>query len=93
MTPRALTARRRAERPRGTGRLRAGDGDGPWFAGTVGYIDPCCLREGLPATASSDLYGLGVLLYEALPGKLPAAVGGAGRPGGRRGCRRSRRRS
>jgi len=29
------------------------------LAGKVGYIDPVCLAEGAPATASSDLYALG----------------------------------
>lgn len=46
----------------------------PELTGTTGYIDPACARERVAATASSDLYGLGVLLFECLTGKLPAAV-------------------
>jgi serine/threonine protein kinase len=42
--------------------------------GTVGYVDPACLAEGQPATAASDLYALGALLFEALAGRLPAAM-------------------
>lgn len=42
-------------------------------AGTVGYIDPDCIARGAPATASSDLYGLGVTLFQCLTGLLPSA--------------------
>jgi serine/threonine protein kinase len=42
--------------------------------GTLGYIDPYCLANGTPATAESDLYALGVLLFESLTGRLPAAA-------------------
>lgn len=42
--------------------------------GTLGYIDPHCLANGTPATAESDLYALGVLLFESLTGQLPAAA-------------------
>jgi serine/threonine protein kinase len=48
-------------------------------AGTVGYVDPECVRLGLPANAQSDLYSLGALLYECITGYLPAV---AGRPRG-----------
>ncbi|MFO0551136.1 MAG: protein kinase [Polyangiaceae bacterium] len=44
------------------------------FAGTLGYVDPECVRSGRPAGPRSDLYGLGATLYECLPGKLPAAA-------------------
>ncbi len=40
------------------------------IVGTPGYIAPECL-QGRDADASSDLYGLGVTLYEALTGHLP----------------------
>ena len=43
--------------------------------GTVGYIDPACLAGGERATAASDLYALGALLFECLAGRLPAAMG------------------
>jgi TPR repeat protein len=48
----------------GTGRFLQG--------GTVGYMDPVSVATGAPATAASDLYGLGVVLFEALTGHLPA---------------------
>jgi|HubBroStandDraft_1064217.scaffolds.fasta_scaffold36922_2 serine/threonine protein kinase len=38
--------------------------------GTPGYIPPESI-EGAPATARGDLYGLGVVFYEMLTGKLP----------------------
>lgn len=43
------------------------------ISGTVGYMDPFSVATGAPATPSSDLYGLGVLLFEALTGHLPAS--------------------
>lgn len=56
------------------------DGHGNELAGTMGYIDPDCLRGG-PAGPSSDLYALGAMLYECLGGRLPAAgEGGALQP-------------
>ena len=40
------------------------------FKGTLGYVAPEVLR-GEPATPLSDIYGLGVVLYEALTGRAP----------------------
>ena len=42
-------------------------------SGTPGYVDPVCVAESVRAVPSSDLYALGVLLFESLVGKLPAA--------------------
>ena len=53
-----------SERDEGTGAV----------AGTMGYIDPACFAQGDAATASSDLYALGAMLYECLTGRLPAAA-------------------
>jgi serine/threonine protein kinase len=50
--------------------------EGPETFGTHGYVDPACVGTGKPATAASDLYGLGALLHECLTGLLPAADGG-----------------
>jgi energy-coupling factor transporter ATP-binding protein EcfA2 len=48
-------------------------------AGTMGYIDPRLLGDGVRADAASDLYALGATLFECLSGRLPAAAGpGAG---------------
>jgi serine/threonine-protein kinase len=43
------------------------------LAGTPAYAAPERLRP-VPATPASDVYGLGVLLYQALTGRLPRAV-------------------
>ena len=57
--------------------VTAGTGDVPLgvVCGTVGYIDPACLAGGERATAASDLYALGALLFECLAGRVPAAMG------------------
>lgn len=46
----------------------------PRLAGTVGYLDPVCMAQFEPATAASDLYALGAMLFQCLTGKLPAAA-------------------
>jgi serine/threonine protein kinase len=47
-------------------------------AGTLGYVDPACL-QGSAATPASDLYALGVVLFECVTGEHPAATAaGAG---------------
>lgn len=43
-------------------------------SGTIGYIDPVCVAQGLPATAASDLYSLGATLFECITGKLPSVA-------------------
>jgi TPR repeat protein/serine/threonine protein kinase len=45
-----------------------------FVSGTVGYIDPVVVSTGVQASGSSDLYGLGSLLYECLSGKVPACA-------------------
>ena len=41
-------------------------------AGTMGYIDPECIAQALPASPASDLYALGATLFELVTGQLPA---------------------
>jgi serine/threonine-protein kinase len=49
-------------------------GDGTRTIGTPGYAAPERVRPG-PAAPGSDVYALGVLLYETLTGHLPRPVG------------------
>jgi serine/threonine protein kinase len=49
------------------------DSDAP-ITGTIGYIDPICLRTLTPPSSSSDLYSLGATLYQCLTGDVPAAA-------------------
>jgi TPR repeat protein/serine/threonine protein kinase len=51
---------------------------GPLASGTVGYMDPHSIATGAPATPSSDLYGLGVVLFESLTGRLPSSASSGG---------------
>jgi len=44
------------------------------FAGTLAYMAPERFR-GMPATVQSDLYGLGLILYETYTGKSPFKAG------------------
>jgi serine/threonine-protein kinase len=51
--------------------LGQGQGDeGELLVGTAGYLSPE-QAAGQPATAASDLYGLGVVAYECLAGRRP----------------------
>lgn len=47
------------------------DSDAP-ITGTIGYVDPICLRTTTPPSSSSDLYSLGATLYQCLAGDVPA---------------------
>ncbi len=49
--------------------------------GTLAYMSPE-QREGRPATVQSDLFGVGVLLFEMLTGELPSADRAGLRPSG-----------
>ncbi len=50
---------------------KAGADEARTIAGTLGYVDPVCLKTTAPPTASSDLYALGATLYECLAGDVP----------------------
>jgi serine/threonine protein kinase len=48
-----------------------GDDDAP-VTGTIGYVDPVCLKTTAAPTAASDLYSIGATLYQCLAGDVPA---------------------
>ncbi|HSO39235.1 MAG TPA: serine/threonine-protein kinase, partial [Labilithrix sp.] len=49
------------------------DSDAP-ITGTIGYVDPICLRTTTPPSSSSDLYSLGATLYQCLADEVPAVA-------------------
>jgi tetratricopeptide (TPR) repeat protein len=67
------------------GPFRAGETTPAWLGGTRGYMSPeqqaalAAVRAGRPVPAAvdgrSDVYSLGLLLYEALGGPLPSSAG------------------
>lgn len=57
-----------------TRRAVSGDQRRKVFTGTLNYAAPETFVAGRVVDASSDIYGLGVLLYEALTGRLPFAL-------------------
>src|SRR5262249_53461359 len=52
--------------PHGTSRTVIGQ-----VAGTPGYIAPECFSSPYPVSAASDVFSLGVTMYELLTGSLP----------------------
>lgn len=55
-------------------RLEKGAGATVPILGTVGYVDPVCLKTTAQPMAASDVYSLGVTLYECLAGDVPAVA-------------------
>jgi serine/threonine protein kinase len=53
------------------------------LSGTIGYVDPECVRRAASPTSASDLYALGAMLFECATGELPAVAAAkrAGEPG------------
>ena len=51
---------------------KTGDDPGPGFAGTAEYSAPEVLDGGTGPTQSSDVYSLGLLLFQMMTGQLPA---------------------
>ena len=52
---------------------RSGDEATPYLAGTIDYLAPEAFCSRLRIDARSDLYSLGLVLYEMLIGRIPAA--------------------
>ncbi len=51
---------------------KPGDDSGAPLTGTIGYIDPVCLKTTTPPSSSSDIYSLGATLYQCIAGDVPA---------------------
>ena len=54
--------------------VKDGGDDAAPVTGTIGYIDPVCLRTMSLPDATSDLYSLGATLYQCLAGDVPAVA-------------------